>query len=200
MRRDIGFYFEAEVPAVYNAYLSAAGNEKFRRECREEPYHTLTFGLNFSVMYNFNGGSCVVRFIPYNNGTAVNMRFILAQGVGARYEKYAGELTNAAALLLNKLPVQMSLDVNLFLNEENRVYPATAAEVPAEEAPAAPVAAPAAEVTSNRFCTNCGAALRDGALFCSMCGTKIVTEKRCKNCGFVGKENDLFCCQCGTKF
>lgn len=48
MRRDLCYYFAADVCSVYNAYLMAAGNQQFRRECRQEPYHTLGFGLNFS--------------------------------------------------------------------------------------------------------------------------------------------------------
>ena len=64
MRRDIAFFIPADVPSVYNAYLSALGNDKFRRECAQEPYHTLTFGLNFSAKFLYFS-FCFINFFLY---------------------------------------------------------------------------------------------------------------------------------------
>ena len=98
MRRDIGFYVEADIAQVYKAYLSAAVNPPFERDCRDEPFHTISFGVNYSFKYNMNGGSCNIHLMPYGTGTAVNMRFSIAQLVGARYEAYAEDLNKASCL------------------------------------------------------------------------------------------------------
>lgn len=47
-------------------------------------------------------------------------------------------------------------------------------------------------------CTKCGAALRDGAKFCSICGTKIEVRRFCTECGEELGPGDKFCSQCGT--
>lgn len=60
-------------------------------------------------------------------------------------------------------------------------------------------------------CPNCGAELKDGALFCTVCGTKLEappveekaapqpTVKVCANCGATVPDGSLFCSNCGTK-
>lgn len=142
MRRDVCHFYAAPVDVMYHAYLKALGNDKFDRECREEPYHTLTFGLNFSMKYNFNGGSCVVHFIPYQNGTAVDLRFILAQGAGARYEKYDRELCDAVMAVCGVPALPLELDIDVFMDERNQVTPATFAAAPASDPILAAVPAP----------------------------------------------------------
>ena len=208
MRRDIAFFIPADVQSVYNAYLSALGNEKFRRECAQEPYHTLTFGLNFSAKFNFNGGSCTLHFIPWQGGTAVDMRFSLAQLAGARYEKYANELNADAMALIGCSAQQVNIPVETFLDDRNKVYangaPAPAAPVSAPAAPApTPMAAPA-PAASARICANCGHVLGNDALFCVMCGTKyeapVAPQKKfCPQCGNEAAPDAHFCIKCGTK-
>ncbi len=60
-------------------------------------------------------------------------------------------------------------------------------------------------------CPNCGAELKDEALFCTACGTKIaeppseekeasqVVAKICTNCGAKLDDGVRFCSNCGTK-
>lgn len=48
------------------------------------------------------------------------------------------------------------------------------------------------------FCTNCGAQLSNGAVFCDECGTKVQTDM-CTNCGFKFEKPGKFCPKCGTK-
>lgn len=195
MRRDICYYYQAPIAQVYQGYLSAAGNDQFRRECREEPYHTLTFGLNFSMKYNFNGGSCVIRFIPWQGGTAVNLRFSLAQAAGARYEWYDRDLTAAASAIIGVVAQPAKVPVDYFLDPANRV----AANAPQPTAPA-PAPAPKAEVAGT-FCTECGRQLPDDAAFCCYCGTKVLPkEHRCSACGKVNPDEAKFCAYCGNKF
>lgn len=176
MRRDICFYFESDVVNVYKAYIAAATNSQFRRECHEEPYHTFSFGVNFSFKYNMNGGSCTLHFMPYGSGTAVDLRFSLAQGVGARYGKYAADLSNAASSYIGVPYSQANIDINEFLKEENKV---TASAVTPPSVPAQPVAAqpvaPQPESTPfvPKFCANCGTKLLENAKFCVNCGQKI---------------------------
>jgi len=58
------------------------------------------------------------------------------------------------------------------------------------------VAAPAGQV-----CRNCGAPLREGATFCSRCGTPVVQDqvRRCQNCGREVTGDDVFCPYCGVR-
>lgn len=58
-------------------------------------------------------------------------------------------------------------------------------------------------------CPNCGAPAKEGALFCTSCGTKLetppaeekveLTIRVCGNCGSQVAEGALFCSECGTK-
>lgn len=163
MRRDICLVFPVDVARLYNAYLAAATNNRFRRECRQEPYHTLTFGLNFSMKYNFNGGACTLRFIPVNGGSAINMRFSLAQLAGARYEKYAKDLTEEVIAMLGVAPVRADIDVEVFMAPQNRVESNTNTIY----------AAPSPNMQRGKFCTRCGQQLSTDARFCSSCGNKV---------------------------
>ena len=195
MRRDICYYYEATVAQVYQGYLAAAGNEQFRRECREEPYHTLTFGLNFSMKYNFNGGSCTIRFIPWQGGTAVNLRFTLAQGAGARYEAYDRDLTAAASIHIGAVAHPTKVPVDYFLDPANQVTAET--PTPPPVAPSTPAPAP----TPGVFCIKCGRQLPEDAAFCCYCGAKVLPkEHRCSACGRVNPDEAKFCAYCGNKF
>jgi membrane protease subunit (stomatin/prohibitin family) len=65
---------------------------------------------------------------------------------------------------------------------------------PAEQAAqAASLAAPAGEAL---LCTNCQAALRQGARFCDSCGTP--TQAKCSNCQADLRQGARFCDACGT--
>lgn len=181
MRRDVCYFFETDVKNLYSAYLMAAKGEPFGRDCKEEAFHTFSFGLNYSMKYNMNGGACTLHFMPYKNGSAVNMRFSIAQLAGARYGKYAEDLTQAAANILAKAAYNVNIDVEEFLKEENKVMATQApvAEVvstPVAEAVPTPVPVAATQPQpqyKHRFCTNCGKPLVEGAAFCTNCGAKI---------------------------
>lgn len=225
MRRDICYFFPVSVDRVYNAYLTAATNARFRRECNQEPYHTLGFGLNFSMKYNMNGGACTIRFIPHMNGTAINLRFSIAQLAGARYEKYAIDLTNEAAAVLGVPSQNIKIDVNAFLSPENKVIaagqpapqgqpmnapqqnfapqgqPMNAQQVPFVPQPAPAPAEP--QPASGIVCTNCNNPLGERDKFCGKCGTPAPKKKKiCQNCGTeaVDDPEAFFCTECGTRF
>ncbi len=165
MRRDLCYYFAADVCSVYNAYLMAAGNQQFRRECRQEPYHTLSFGLNFSMKYNMNGGSCTIHFIPYQNGTAVDLRFSIVQLAGARYGKYAKDLTNTVVSILNIPAREFRLDIEEFTKDCNKVV---LQRMPVQ------ANVPPSPIEQSRFCFNCGKQIDDNNNFCIYCGAKVV--------------------------
>ena len=202
MRRDVCYFFPADVPSVYNAYLAAATNAQFRRQCNETPYHTIGFGLNFSMKYNMNGGSCILHFMPMQGGTGVDLRFTIAQLAGARYERYATDLTNTAAAIL-RLPSQRIVpNVEEFLRPENQITPDKVAAVQKPTLPEAPVepAEPAKPATPGKFCSQCGTALEPGDKFCNGCGTPVVkAEKTCPACGATAKPQAAFCSNCGQK-
>jgi len=176
MRRDVCHYYEKSLPEVFAAYQAAA-QQKFGKDCRAEPYHTVSFGLNFSFKYNMNGGAATVHLMPYLTGTAVDVRYSIAQLYGARYGAYDKELTNYVVGLLGVPAGDIQLNVEQFLLPQNQVSAsaapqAAAAPVPAAAAPIPPAPQPA-PVTEARFCVNCGKPLRPGARFCPACGTKI---------------------------
>lgn len=185
MRRDVCYYLPADVGKVYEGFLAAAQNEPFERTCSQEPYHTFQFGLNFSVKYNMNGGSLTIRFMPFNNGTAVNFRFSIAQAVGARYEKYAKDLVSHAVPRIGVVAQPCNIDVEAFLNPANQV---TAVPEPAS-------------MPAGKICAACGGRLSVDAKFCQHCGAqqKVQQAQCCSNCGEKLPDGALFCPQCGTK-
>ena len=201
MRRDVGFYVEAGIQEVYQAYLNAATNKPFERECKQEPYHTISFGVNYSFKYNMNGGSCSIHFMPYGSGTAVNMRFSIAQAVGARYGRYAEDLNKAMREYLPRPIQEKEFDMDEFLKPQNRVTPASLqnAPTPAPVVTAAPVATPvpAPEIAATKFCTGCGAPVPPNGRFCTQCGKAV--QKCCPSCNAPAAETSLFCANCGTR-
>lgn len=227
MRRDVGFYIEASIDRVYQAYLDAATHPPFERSCKEEPYHTISFGINFSFKYNMNGGSCNIHLMPCGSGTAVNMRFSVAQAAGARYERYAQDLNSAMQAFLPVAPQRADYDMDEFLKPANQVTPSmltrqsaqtfraaapapvpepapvpAPAPAPAPEAAPAPAPAPeAAPQSAAAFCTRCGNPLDAGDRFCSRCGAPCAAPARkvCPNCRAEAEDDDAFCCFCGTK-
>ena len=218
MRRDMGFYVEAGVDRVYQAYLMAAKNPPFERDCKEEPYHTIGFGVNFSMKYNMNGGSCTIHFMPWRTGTAVNMRFSIAQLAGARYERYALDLNSAMQKFLPIPPVPMDFNMDDFLKPENQVTPANIRQPVPQVSQSAPVApaikvvqpvpvAPVPQAVQSvpapqggaKFCANCGDSLMPGARFCSSCGTAVVEKKVCPACSSPLRDGARFCSNCGTQ-
>ena len=121
MRRDVMHFFNADVRTVYQAYLTAAQNPPFSRNCEQKPFYSFQFGLNFSMKYNMNGGSCTLHFIPYGSGTAVDLRFSVAQLVGARYEAYDRALADKVISIL-RVPAQpLKINVEEFLQPANWV-------------------------------------------------------------------------------
>lgn len=185
MRRDICFYFPEDVITIYNAFLTAAKNPPFERTCSQQPYHTFQFGLNYSVKYNMNGGSLTLHFMPYNNGTAVNLRFSIAQLAGAKCDVFANDLAYYACSRLGLRTQYCNVSVEEFLKPENQITMQNSTPSPtptpvAQSAPAAPVTpTPAPRPTytqpasafSGRRCTKCGAPMATNARFCTNCGT-----------------------------
>lgn len=148
MRRDLFHFYPRPVKDVFSAYQKAA-NERFGKNCRMEPYHTVSFGLNFSFRYNMNGGACTVHLIPYQNGTAVNVRYTIVQLAGARYGAYDKELTQYVDHILGVPARDIQLNADIFLLPQNQLTPSSptpqAAPAPAlQAAPAAPAPQPQA--------------------------------------------------------
>ena len=199
MTRDVGFYVDAPVAQVYQAYLDAATHEPFERDCDQKPYYQISFGVNFSFKYNMNGGACHIHLMPSGNGTAVNMRFSIAQAMGARYERYAEDLNKAMQRYLPVCPRPMNYNVDDFLNPYNQVTPQSIQSAPiAKPAPVAPQPAPVAK-PQGATCKNCGNPLAESDRFCSQCGTPATREKLCTACGTFLPDNALFCTNCGNR-
>ena len=205
MRRDVNFYVEASVEQVYKAYLSAATNEPFERDCTEEPYHTISFGVNYSFKYNMNGGACNIHFMPYGTGTAVNIRFSLAQAAGARCEKYAANLNEAMQRYLPVTPQAAQFDVEAFADPKNQLTPqkleaAQQETVQQEAAQQKPEPQPVLQAPVDKtFCANCGKPLAPGSRFCAQCGTPVSQKRVCAKCNAPAAADAVFCINCGTR-
>ena len=196
MRRDIGFYIAANIEQVYQAYLNAATHKPFERTCSQEPLHTIAFGVNYSFKYNMNGGSCHIHLMPCGNGTAVNIRFSIAQAAGARCEKYAQDLNKAMQVFLPVTPQPATYDVDDFLKPENQVTPATLQKAPAQNTPVNA----SANAPATTFCVSCGSKLDPDARFCSHCGKPVApAQKVCPNCQPQFDSDAAFCSVCGTR-
>ena len=131
MRRDLAYFYERPINEVFAAFEQAA-NQRFGKDCKTEPCVRLTFGLNFSMKYNMNGGSVTAHFMPYQNGTAVNLRYSIVQAFGARYKAHAHDLTLFVNGILRVAGQPIQLDVDRFLDYEAGV-PSVA---PAQASPA----------------------------------------------------------------
>ncbi len=121
MKRDLFHYFESDVKSIYATYAKAA-KEKFGKDCSETPYHTISFGLNYSFKYNMNGGACHVHFIPYKTGTAVGVRYTIVQMFGARYEAHDSDMTKFVEQELSVKATDVNIDMEEFLKDSNRVF------------------------------------------------------------------------------
>lgn len=215
MRRDVCYYFKSDVRSVYNAYLAAASNPVFRRNCVQQPYHTISFGLNFSFKFNMSGGACTIHFIPYQEGTAVDLRFSLAQVLGARYEAYAKQLSTEVGNILGGIAgVRFNVDINEFLREDLKVVSHSGPVVPqpiqkndAPNTQSTTVQEPviqqpvqsAPEKKPLRICSGCGVELSEDDVFCKICGTKAGEPDACPTCGNTNIADSAFCNKCGTK-
>lgn len=225
MRRDVCYFFPVDVVSLYNAYLTAAKNPPFERSCKEEPYHTFAFGISSSFKYNINGGACTLHFMPYQGGAAVDLRFTLAQLLGARYGKYAEELTSRAAAILRVSPNPININVEEFLRPENKVSPSDVSQesfmanesvAPSPQAFQAPFVSqqspqpqPPAEnqsriLRSNNIagslCNKCGCHNEPGSAFCSKCGASLVQSSLfCSGCGAKVPDGSVFCNRCGKR-
>ena len=187
MRRDIGFYVAAPIEKVYQSYLSAAAGKPFNRSCAQEPYHTISFGLNFSFKYNINGGSCTIHFAPDGAGTAVNFRFSIVQMAGARCARYAQDMNDAMQRYLPVVPRPMDYNIEDFLRYKNSVNAPLASS------------APAAAAQNAKFCGHCGSPMSPDARFCGHCGTAAPAARTCSYCGTEADAGSLYCSHCGKR-
>lgn len=194
MRRDVSFFVQADLEKVYNAYLNAATHAPFERTCKQERPYSISFGVNYSFKYNMNGGACTIHFMPHGTGTAVIMRFSVAQLAGARYEKYANDLNKAMTAFL-----PASLRPASYLMEDFINYQNGASAGARKAAPAATAAPVAPQQTPCAFCSNCGKPLRPGSRFCAGCGAAAPARKVCPQCGASTTETGAFCTNCGVR-
>ena len=180
MRRDLAFFYPLPPEQVFNAFAQAA-NQRFGKSCKAEPFVKLSFGLNYSFKYNMNGGSVTAHFMPYQNGTAIDLRYSVAQLLGARYQKHAQDLTKFTDAILGMKASKIELDINQFLAYEQGA------------AAAQPI--PAAVLC----CASCGRAATPGAKFCAGCGNALQQSVFCTACGAQLNAGAAFCTACGAR-
>ncbi len=181
MTHDICHYYPKTIEQVYSAYQRGI-KQAFNKDAEGQHPHTLVFGLNFSFKYNMNGGGCHVHFMPYQNGTAVNVHYTIAQALGAKCKAHDKDLTREVERFLGASASDLHIDTAAFAQyKSNAAAPATSATSATSATPAAPVTpvapvapdAPAAPVAPKaKFCSQCGSPFGETSLFCSNCGAK----------------------------
>lgn len=177
MRRDVCRFFQADIQNVFNAYINAI-KQKFGKESQATPYSTISFGLNYSAHYNMTGGACHVHLIPYNGGTAVDIRYSMIQFYGARYGRHEEDLVNAVQQILGVPGQKVELPIDMFTEAEGTtvappvqpVAPPAAVPQPVVAPEPAPQPQPVPQPRMMRFCPECGTERRPGAKFCMNCG------------------------------
>lgn len=177
MRRDLCYFYPIPVQPVFDAFVQAA-RQKFGKNCKIDAYKTLSFGLDYSFRYNMNGGSLTIHFMPYNNGTAIDMHYTVVQAFGARYQKHADDVLIFVNAALGAQAQPINIGINEFLAYETGVpsAPLNAAAQPVQQQAtqyAQPVQRPAQPAPQARFCVNCGAPIMPNTAFCTKCGNKL---------------------------
>ena len=196
MRRDLVYYYECPLEPVFGAFVQAA-NQRFGKNCKVEAYKTISFALNYSFKYNMNGGALTAHFMPYQNGTAVNLRYTIVQAFGGRYKAHAADLTEFVNGLLNAKGTIIDLGIDSFLAYEQQTPPAPQQVVQAQPVMQYP---PTGQPASNGItCPKCGAVSVPDARFCVGCGNKLVQQSVCVSCGSPLSANANFCPRCGAK-
>ncbi|MBR2337150.1 MAG: zinc ribbon domain-containing protein [Clostridia bacterium] len=198
MRKDYCHYFDKNLQEVFYAYQQAI-KSKFGKDADASPFHTLSFSIGFSFKYNMNGGSCHVHLMPYSNGTAIDVRYSIAQLAMARCSAHDKDLTVAVERILGTSAQPIELDEELFMkNKESGTAQCSLNQpmqnpslqpqmqpVQRETPPVSHTQAPAfaqgqsramsstpAQSGLGRFCVNCGTRFDGDAKFCIKCGTK----------------------------
>ena len=193
MRKDIQYYFERNVADVFAAYDKAI-QVLFSLDPHVEPFHTISFGLSFSFTYNMNGGACTIRFMPYDRGTAVNLRYSIVQLYGARYTDHSYDMLDFVEKELGTRAYSIEIPVEVFLDPRNQyvmpaqqrpeyVYPEPQYQQPAPQPypqyqpqpqpEPAPAPMPEPQQPQYRFCPQCGNPLDPNSNFCPQCGFKV---------------------------
>ena len=121
---------------VYDAYKTVIKN-LFKSDASGDPCCSLVFGLSFSFKYNMNGGGCHIHFMPYLDGTAVNIRYTIAQAMGAKYKAHDKDMCTAVSKLLGVDAQDAQINVDEFLLYEkegsHNVAETAKKEIPAVE-------------------------------------------------------------------
>lgn len=151
MRRDVFHYFDTDVQTVYKAYLDVLRAKPFGKEPGQTPYRLLSFGIGYSFKYNMNGAGVHVHFAPKGRGTAIQVRYSIAQLFGARYGAYDRLLTKCVEEKLHIKAQELSAMEDSFFEQT--------AEIPSS--------------SGASFCSNCGKALQPDDRFCPGCGKKV---------------------------
>lgn len=164
MRVDIFHYYSAPIEKVYDAY-NLAIKKVFKKDSAESYLLELTFWLNFSFKYNMNGGECHVHFLSYNNGTVVDVHYVILQALGARYHAHDKDLTTEVEKILRVYATDIKIGVDEFQKQQSFFNtsnaPSLATSIENNQ-----------EVQKAKFCIKCGTPFSEAALFCSNCGAK----------------------------
>lgn len=159
MRKDVTHFYEKPIPEVFYAYHKFIV-EKMHANPRVEPFHTISSAVGMGAM--------TLHFIPYQNGTAIDIRYSLALVNGSVVEEIDYSITKEIVNFLGVAAMNIELPIEIFLDPNNQVVAQSNIPNPAPQpAPQAPVQ------NEFRFCPKCGAKHHIDANFCPACGNKL---------------------------
>lgn len=164
MRRDVFHYFEKDLFTVFEAFKDVIKDD-FNALSEVKNFYEIKGNLKWSFKYNMNGGVFIVHFMPYKTGTAIAIRYVFGELVGARYGAHDKDLISFVEKELSTKVKDIKLDMNDFLKPENMItsdYRKIKKEtsfVSTNE--------------KNAFCTQCGNKVNKDDNYCGKCGHRL---------------------------
>ncbi|MCR5348212.1 MAG: zinc ribbon domain-containing protein [Bacilli bacterium] len=160
MRRDLFHYYKGDVKTVFDAYYKILRQEPFRKEPTIIPNKLITFGIGFSFKFNMNGGAVHIHFAKRGEGTAVQVRFTIAQLFGARYKAYDKLMCDHVEKVLGYRGEPMNVLGDEYFDAQPEPEPE-------------PKSTPSLPQGGAAFCPKCGQKLNPGDKYCPSCGNKL---------------------------
>lgn len=199
MRRDVVYYYQLPLNDVFNAFVQGV-NVQLGKDCKVVQGISISFGLNYSLIYNMNGGACNIHFMPHLNGTAVDIHYTIIQLSGAKYKAHAQKLAKFVNYALKTKGKKIRLSVKTFMAYEQQVMgsmqqnpagsqpvmpqnqagsqpimpqnqPVAQQPMPQNQVGVQPVMPRAGQ--KGRFCTSCGTPYNAGTTICVKCGRRL---------------------------
>ena len=195
-------YFNIETIDVPEKDYSAVTAAKERRTGRRIEGYTWQEERQMMIAEKFAGNEGTLG----NIGGAVG-GFMMGGAFGGSITEIAQQALSPDRIPTSAPPKDVSGSLNPMRNEKAMSSGAGGfdvggffggAKAPMPEPESTPTPAPVSDASAG-FCSDCGAPLVPGAMFCAHCGKKVEAAPVCANCGRQLEAGQRFCPFCGTK-